>query len=84
MRYIAILGYDCGCVPDANYGFIRGIRFSAKDNKGLERRVHKLKQRVPQKGDGFQCKKSLPIGVLVFDGLFKLVKKWNKGQEREV
>jgi len=82
MRYLAILGYGCG--HEANYGFIKEIRFSAKDNNGLGKKVHKLNGRVPQKRNGFQCKKSFPVEVFIFDESFKLVERWDRNQEREV
>ncbi|MBS3078854.1 hypothetical protein J4218_01920 [Candidatus Pacearchaeota archaeon] len=78
MKYLAILGYDCGCNIEAGYGFIKPIRFHADNETELNNKAELLKQRKSRASDGFQCRRNIPIEVLVFDEEQNLVLKFNR------
>jgi len=78
MRYLAILGYDCGCVHENNYGFVKTIRFSAENKNGLEGRVKKLRERLPRKEEGHQCFRRRPREIVVVDESFNVVRKYRR------
>lgn len=80
MKYLAILVYTCSC-NEESYLFTKPIRFYAKTEKELEKKVRYLDERVPRKEEldlvhAAQCEESGPAEIFVFDEKFKLVRKW--------
>ncbi len=78
MKYLAILGYDCGCFNDANYGFMKPIRFNAMSEGVLEKKLRRLVHRKSKSSDGYQCHRLSPREILIFDEEHHLVNNWKR------
>ncbi len=82
MRYLAILGYDCGCSNEANYTGVETVRFHAENRRALEKRVEKLKTRKAR--ETHQCVWNCPIEILVLNPDFNLVTKLKRDKGRDI
>jgi hypothetical protein len=77
MKYLAILSYDCGCKVEPGPGFLKTIKFYAREEV-LNKRLEDFRKRLPKKGEGSQCIPDSPVEVLIIDEEFKKVKSWRR------
>jgi len=78
MRYLAILGYDCGCFSTKGYGCIKNIGFTSRDEGELEKKLEEFKRKLSEKENGHICAPSPPAEVLIFDEHLTLVRQWRR------
>jgi hypothetical protein len=77
MKYLAVLGYDCGCSIDADYGFMIPVKIDVGEG-GLELELKKLQKRAATEEEGYTCHPTSPREIIIFNERFETVSQWRR------